>query len=81
MGRYFFDFRDAETFIPDEEGVEIATLEAAQDETARALGDMARDEARCAARNGSACDLAIEVRDAHGPVFLARISFEIRRLH
>jgi hypothetical protein len=80
MGRYFFDLRDGDTLIPDEEGLELPTLEAVQDEAARALTQMAADEAGIAARNGSTCDLGIEVRDELGAVLLAKFSFEIKRL-
>lgn len=80
MGRYFFDLRDGETLISDEEGMELTTLEAVQDEAARALTDMAKDEVRIAAGSGLTCDLGIEVRDEFGPVLLAKFSFEIKRL-
>ena len=82
MRRYFFDFRDGDELIPDEEGVEITTLEAVQDEAARALADMAKDELnRVPDGNGSSPrHFCIEVRDRLGPVMLATFSFEIKRM-
>jgi uncharacterized metal-binding protein len=78
--RYFFDLRDGETLIQDEEGLELATLNAAQYRAARALSDMARDGVKVLAEDGCTCDLSIEVRDESGPVLLARLSVEIKRL-
>jgi hypothetical protein len=80
MDRYFFDLRDGDTLIPDEEGLELSTLEAVQEQAALALTDMARDEVRIAVGNGSTRNLGIEVRDARGPVLLAKFSFEIQRV-
>jgi len=80
MRRYFFDIREGDEFIPDEEGEELSDLDAVQDEAARALADMAKDGLRARHRNGSPRHLAIEVRDEFGPVMLATFSFEIKRL-
>ncbi|UPJ74378.1 hypothetical protein [Bradyrhizobium sp. 187] len=79
MHRYFFDMYDGHEVVPDEEGVEFASLDAVQDEAAHALADLARDEVQ-AARTGP-CDLAVAVRDGDGPVLLAKFSFVIQRLH
>lgn len=82
MRRYFFDFRDGDELLLDEEGVEIGTLEAVHDEAAHALADMAKDELnRVPNGNGSSPrHFCIEVRDGLGPVMLAKFSFEIRHL-
>jgi hypothetical protein len=80
MRRYFFDVRDGGDVIPDEEGMELSTIDAAQNEATRALADMARDEVRTRNGNGSACDLIIEVRDDDGPVMRAKFTFEIDHL-
>ena len=77
MPLYYFDLRDGDALIPDEEGVELTTLDAAHDEAARALTDMAKDDVRA---GGPTCSLGIEVRDQLGPVLLAKFSFEIKRL-
>lgn len=46
MNRYFFDLRDEDGVVADEQGVLLPSLEAVQDEAARAIGDLARDEVR-----------------------------------
>ena len=81
MRRYFFDVSDAHGVIPDdEEGMVLSTLDAVQDEAARALADMARDEVRATNGNGLTRDLAIEVRDDNGAVMRVKFTFQIERL-
>jgi len=80
MRRYFFDVRGGGDIVPDEEGMELSNIDAAQNEATRALADMARDEVRTRNGSGSACDLTIEVRDDDGPVMRAKFTFEIDRL-
>ena len=64
--------------ISDEEGLELPTLEAVQDEAAHALTDLARDKVR---KDGDGPrKLSIWVRDANGPVMVASLSFEVKRL-
>jgi hypothetical protein len=46
MNRYFFDLRDEDGVVADEQGVLLPSLEAVQDEAARAIDDLARDEVR-----------------------------------
>jgi hypothetical protein len=43
MPRYFFDTYNGESFISDENGLELADIDAAKLEAQRALPDMARD--------------------------------------
>ncbi|WP_425304847.1 DUF6894 family protein [Bradyrhizobium erythrophlei] len=45
MCRFFFDRRDEQGIVTDDDGMLLSDLEAAQDEAARALGDFARGEA------------------------------------
>jgi hypothetical protein len=77
MPRYYFDVRDGDTFIRDEDGLEFLDLERAKSEAARALVDMARDvvpASRCR-------EMAIEVRDeAKEPLVRTSLRFEIQRL-
>jgi hypothetical protein len=61
MKRYFFDLRDGDELTPDDEGVELSTMEAVQEEAARSLADMARD-ASWRPHNGAGHRMAIEVR-------------------
>jgi orotidine-5'-phosphate decarboxylase len=61
----------------DDDGMELRDIGAVQEEAARSLADMARDAVR---RNGSVgYDLAIEVRDAAGPVLEVKFTFAISR--
>ena len=78
MRRYFFDLHDGDGIVPDEEGLDLPSLDAVQEEAAHALADMARDEVPMTG-NGPARHMAIEVRDGDGPVLHARFSFEIKR--
>ena len=82
MRRYFFDMIDGDALIPDEEGVELSTPDAALRESALALADMVRDEALGIDPGDARHDrqLAIEVRDEHGPGLRASFTFEIKRL-
>lgn len=78
MGRYYFDMRDSRGLFPDEEGAECRDIDAAQDEAARALTDMARDSIQ-AARHVFSHQMSIEVRDDAGPVMKVRFAFEVIR--
>lgn len=77
MPRYYFDIREGDEFAPDEEGLVLASLQAAQDEAARSLADMARDTIRKV--DGAGHQMAIGVRDEHGPVLEMRLSFAVDR--
>jgi uncharacterized protein YfcZ (UPF0381/DUF406 family) len=76
MKRFYFDIREGEEIIPDEEGLELSTIEKVQEEAARSLADMARDAIRA---RGVAHEIAIEVRDDSGPVLQAKFTFEVDR--
>ncbi|WP_426615786.1 DUF6894 family protein [Bradyrhizobium sp. McL0616] len=78
MKRYYFDIRSGEEIIPDEEGLELSTLEKAQEEAARSLADMARDAIRNEG-SGQSHLMAIEVRDDSGPVLDVKFTFEVDR--
>jgi hypothetical protein len=82
MKRYFFDLRDGDELTPDDEGLELSTMEAVQEEAARSLADMARDASRRPdnGANGTGHRMAIEVRDDTGPVLQAKFTFQIKRL-
>ena len=77
MTRYYFDLIEDDAIIPDDEGMELDTLEAVREEATRSLADMARDEIRLhlPERTG----LSVEVRDDAGPVMQVRLIFEIAR--
>jgi hypothetical protein len=76
MPRYYFDFRDEDAFTRDSDGVELTGIEAAQNEAARSLGEMARDVLPGTVRRV----LTAEVRDDKEPLLEARLVFEVVRL-
>lgn len=76
MTRYYFDLRDRDGFIIDDEGFELPDIEAVQKEAVLSLADHGRDAA--AKTIGSLTDLAIEVRDDDGQVM--QVSFNLHLL-
>jgi hypothetical protein len=77
MPRYFFDIRDGELFIQDDEGLELPGLEQAREHAAVALADMAKD----VLPNGLKHEIAIEVRDeTREPLLQTILKFEVKRL-
>ena len=77
MTRYYFDLMDSDGIVTDDEGMELPSMQRVQEEAARSLAGMARDAV--VRRDGKATHMAIEVRDAHGPVLQVRFTFEIDR--
>jgi len=80
MPLYFFDLRNGDELSPDEEGIELSSMDDVQDEAAYALSDMLREEVRVTNGRPLARHLTIEVRDDGGPVLDARFAFNIRRV-
>lgn len=77
MPRYYFDQRDGDTLISDEEGLEFDGIKAVRDEATRALAGIAKDELPGSVRR----EIAIEVRDeASRPVLRAALWFEVQTL-
>jgi hypothetical protein len=79
MSRYYFDLRDGEELIVDEEGTEMPDLEAVQIEAAQSLAEMARHAVWSGAEAKLGRRLGIEVRDGNGPILHAGFTFEIER--
>ena len=78
MSRYYFNLREDDELIPDDEGVELPTIESARDEAIRGLVDSARDVICNAAR----AELAVEVLDdGRKPLFIAKLVFEVTLLY
>jgi hypothetical protein len=77
MTLYFFDMRDGAKLLVDDEGVELYDLKAVQLEAARSLDDMARHTSWTKAKSVLGHQMAVEVRDAGGPVLQAKFTFEI----
>ena len=78
MTRYYFDIHEGDDLASDEEGLELSSLQAVQEEAARSLADMARDAVR-GEPDGAAHDMSIEVRDADGPVMEVKFGFRVDR--
>jgi hypothetical protein len=72
MTLYFFDTRDNDEFIDDDEGLEYPDLEAVKVAAAKALAELARDVIPGSLKR----KLSIEVRDELGPVLVAVMTFE-----
>ncbi|MEY9223113.1 DUF6894 family protein [Bradyrhizobium ottawaense] len=77
MPRYYFDLRDDNGIALDEEGLELASPRAVRAEAAKSLADMARDAVLSAPPTGGRQTMAIDVRDASGPVMQLTFWFEI----
>ena len=72
MPLYFFDTRDNDELIVDDEGLDYPSLEAVKIEAARSLAELARDVLPGSLKRV----LTVEVRDALGPVLKALMTFE-----
>ena len=77
MRRYYFDLRDGDELTVDEEGLELPDLDAVQQEAARSLRDMTREELYDSI--GNPAQISVEVREDAGAVMRAWIAFEIQR--
>jgi hypothetical protein len=76
MARYYFDVRDNDTFIEDDVGVELPSLEIVKRDAAKALAEIARD-----VLPGSVVrTLTVEVRDDTGPILKAILRFEVEHV-
>jgi hypothetical protein len=73
MVRYFFDIREGDNFVPDDEGIELPHVEAAQMEAARSRANLVRD--KVASQPFSL--MAIQVRDSDGPVVEAMFVWQL----
>ena len=74
MVRYFFDVRDGDAFVRDDEGEELLDIADAQIEAAGTLTDMAKGLSM-RAPNRSGHQISVEVRDGDGALFQARFTF------
>jgi hypothetical protein len=74
---FYFDVREGARFIPDEEGSELDSLDAAEYEAARGAAEIGRDDLP----KGDARDVTVEVRNEHGQrVLTVTVSMEINRV-
>ncbi|MER9167682.1 hypothetical protein NKI12_09905 [Mesorhizobium australicum] len=77
MDRFFFDLTDNGTRYPDTEGTDLASLQAAEDEAAMALLEIARDQMP----DGTFRQVAFQVHGEAGiPLFEVKVTFELTRV-
>ncbi len=78
MPRFYFDVREGEKFIPDEEGLEFDTLDAAEREAATAAAEIGRDRLP----KGDARQVTVEIRNKHRQrVLTVTVSMETHRVN
>jgi hypothetical protein len=62
--QYYFDIRDGDELMPDEEGLDLWSIDRVQQEAAKTLADLVKDA-------------ALELNSGSGPV--RRLAVEVRR--
>lgn len=77
MPRYYFDVRDGDVISADDEGFELPNIEAAHNEAALSLAEMAKDRIKGRAEHGEPNRMAVEVRNETGPIFKAKLTFQV----
>ena len=77
MPLYYFDIRDDEEFVEDEEGMELEDIAQAQIEAAATFADISKEFAM-RSPNPLGYSLSIEVRDSSGPLFEVAFRFVTR---
>jgi hypothetical protein len=75
---YYFDLREGDNLFPDEEGIELAGVDAAQQEAVCTIAEMARNAIRRYPDGGGHL-MGIEVRDDNGPVLQVQLNWTIAR--
>ena len=77
MPRFYFDVREGTTFVPDEEGMEFESLDAAEREAAETAAEIGRE----LLPKGDARDITVEVRNEHRQrVLTVTASLEVHRV-
>jgi hypothetical protein len=75
MSRYFFDLRDGDTFVADDDGTELDGTEDVRAQVMQALPAIAAQHIR---NDGDRADFEMRVRDASGQeVMRATLSFAL----
>ncbi len=77
--RYYFDLREGEDVVIDEQGSSFPSLQAVQHEAALSLAHMARDAVERIS-HASNHNMQVEVRDEHGPLFHLKLSFDLQHV-
>ena len=74
MARYYFDIQNGAQVVPDDEGAEFDSLDAAVQSAARSAAEIGTGRLA----KGDTSDVVIEVRDEHGQrVFTVTASMKI----
>ena len=77
MPRFYFDMHEGSTCVRDETGLELSSVTAAEQEAARAAGEIARD----LLADGDLQKICIELRDEHrSPLAAITVSVEVKRI-
>ena len=77
MPRLYFDVREGASFIPDEEGLEFDSLDAAEQEAATAAAEIGRDRLP----QGDSREITVAVRNEHRQrVLTVKVSMDIDRV-
>ncbi|KLK91481.1 hypothetical protein AA309_19690 [Microvirga vignae] len=81
MPRFYFDVRNGAKFTPDDAGVELDSLEAAQRVAAEAAAEAAAEIGQDRLLQEDAQDVRVEVRNEHRQrVLTVTVSLEIHRV-
>jgi hypothetical protein len=77
MPRFYFDVREGTRFTPDDEGLELESLDAAERMAAEAAAEIGRDRLP----KGDARDVTIELKNEHRQrVLTVTVMLEIHRV-
>jgi hypothetical protein len=77
LPRFYFDVLDGDSFSCDDEGLQLESLNAAEDEAIRAVVQIGRDSLP----KRHSPELCVRVRDKHGqPVLTVVVSMTVRRM-
>lgn len=74
MPRFHFDVVEDGQTLPDDEGLDLLSVDVARLEAARAAAEMLRDRARERVESG---DVSIVVRDGSGELFTVTVALKV----
>ena len=78
MPRFYFDVREGARFVPDDTGLELPDLDAAEREAAVGAAEIGRDRLP----SGDAREVTIEVKNEHQQrVLTVTVSMHVERVH
>jgi hypothetical protein len=78
MPHFYFDIREGARFVPDDTGLELPDLDAAEREAAKGAVEIGRDRLP----SGDAREVTIEVKNEHQQrVLTVMVSMHVERVH